>query len=126
DESGITEYVVCPDSSHTHFTLENGYVMSQDKQHILLFLSLVTETNETKKNTLFVNKLDRAIGHINEVFDGAVSVTAFGSTLVAVANANQIKADIQFTVGIALMLLLVLLIFFYRKFYIPIILLVPT
>ncbi|PZX48717.1 MMPL family transporter [Algoriphagus chordae] len=111
---------------NSDFILENGYLMSSDKQHILLFLSLATETNETKKNTLFVNELDRVIGHVNETFQGKVSVSAFGSTLVAVANANQIKRDVQFTVGIALFLLLLILIVFYRKLYIPIILFVPT
>ena len=106
------------------FVLDNGYVMSEDRKHILLFLSLTTETNETKKNALFVNELNRITSELNQSFQGKVSINAFGSTLVAVANANQIKKDIQFTVGIALTLLLLILIFFYRKFYIPIILFV--
>lgn len=111
---------------NSDFVMEDGYVMSEDREHILLFLSLATETNETKKNTLFVNELNRLTEHINQTFKDKVSVNAFGSTLVAVANASQIKKDIQFTVGIALLLLLLILIFFYRKFYIPIILFIPT
>lgn len=111
---------------NSDFILQNGFLMSMDKQHILLFITLGTETNETKKNTLFVNELNSIIGAINEQFRGKVTISSFGATLVAVANANQIKQDIQFTVGIALVLLLVILIVFYRKIYIPIILLVPT
>ena len=111
---------------NSDFIVENGYVMSEDKQHILLFLSLATETNETKKNTLFVQELNRMVNTVNQSFQDKIKVSAFGSTLVAVANANQIKTDIQFTVGIALTLLLLILIVFYRKFYIPIILFIPT
>lgn len=108
------------------FTIENGFVMSQDKNHILLFISPSTASNETKKNTLFVEKLNQITEQLNQTFKGKASISTFGSTLVAVANANQIKTDIKFTVGIALIVLLLILILFYRRFYIPIILFIPT
>ena len=108
------------------FIVESGFIMSQDKNHILLFLSPSTETNETKKNTLFVEKLNQITQHINQDFQNKATISTFGSTLIAVANANQIKNDIHFTVGIAIFVLLLILALFYRKFYIPIILFIPT
>ena len=50
----------------------------------------------------------------------------FGGALIAVANAKQIKRDIQLTVGIAVTILLLILILFYKNLSVPIILFIPT
>ena len=46
--------------------------------------------------------------------------------LISVANADQIQSDIKYTVTIALAVLLLIFILFYRKLLVPLILFIPT
>ena len=108
------------------FTLQNGFLVSKDHKHILLFITPALEANETSENTLFVKNLYDVNAKLNANFKGNVSSEYFGGTLIAVANANQIKSDIQLTISIALTILLLIFIVFYRKLTVPIILFIPT
>ena len=109
-----------------NFTLQNGFLVSKDEKHILLFITPALEANETAQNTVFVENLYATNASLNDSFTGKVSSEYFGGTLIAVANANQIKSDIQLTISIALTILLLIFILFYRKLTVPIILFVPT
>ncbi|RKN82410.1 MMPL family transporter [Ulvibacterium marinum] len=108
------------------FTLKDGFLLSEDRQNILLFITPIHASNQTSENEPFAKELYRIQKQLNLAFDSKVKSEYFGAPLIAVANAQQIKRDIQFTVGIALTLLLILLIFFYRKLTLPIILFLPT
>lgn len=108
------------------FTLQNGFLVSKDEQHILLFITPALGANETSENNQFVKNLYDTKTKLNNNFKDKVSAEYFGGTLIAVANANQIKNDIQLTVGIALTVLLLIFILFYKKLTVPIILFVPT
>jgi len=108
------------------FTLDNGFVMTKDKKKLLLFITSDISSSETEKNTLFVEKLKSIQENLNTQFKGKTSVTYFGSALIAVANANQIKSDIVLTTTIAMITLMLILILFYRKILIPIIIFLPT
>ncbi|WP_240475191.1 MMPL family transporter [Neotamlana sedimentorum] len=108
------------------FNLSNGYLLTADKKHILLFISPKLKSSETAQNAKLSENLYAIANTLNSSFKSKVSVDYFGGALVAVENAKQIKHDIQFTVSITLTILLVILIIFYRKLLLPIILFVPT
>lgn len=108
------------------FVLKEGFVMSKDEQNILLFISPNFPSSETKKNKGLADRLYAIQDELNTVFNLKVESEYFGAALIAVANAEQIKKDIQFTVGIALTVLIAIFIVFYRKLTIPIILFTPT
>ncbi|PWK20713.1 MMPL family transporter [Xanthomarina spongicola] len=108
------------------FTMQNGFLLSKDKKHILLFISPTHASSETSENALFAEQLYSLNSKLNQEFKGKVSSEYFGGALVAVANAKQIKKDIQLTVGIAITFLLLILIVFYRKLSVPLILFTPT
>ncbi|MEO6347118.1 MAG: MMPL family transporter [Aquaticitalea sp.] len=108
------------------FKLQDGFLVSTDEQHILLFITPSFKSSETSQNERFAEQLYKFQNGLNEEFKGAVKSELFGGTLIAVANARQIKQDIQLTVSIALIALLLLFVFFYRKWSIPLILMVPT
>ena len=110
----------------SEFTMQNGFIVSKDKNNILLFITPTFPSSETSKNALFSEQLYSLNVKLNVVFKDKVSSEYFGGALVAVANAKQIKKDIQLTVGIAIIILLLILILFYKKLSIPIILFVPT
>ena len=108
------------------FVLKDGFLISKDEKNILLFITPKFSSSETAENGKFAEQLYALQESLNKKYDEKVSSEYFGAVLIAVANAQQIKKDIQFTVGITFSLLILVFIFFYRKLYIPIILFVPT
>ncbi|TDE31727.1 glycerol acyltransferase [Flavobacterium ranwuense] len=108
------------------FQLENGFVMTKDKKKLLLFITPALPSSETEKNTFFVARLNAIKDHLNQQFKNKAGASYFGSTLIAVANANQIKSDIIMTTTVAMIALMLILILFYRKIYIPLIVFLPT
>ncbi|MFH6956057.1 1-acyl-sn-glycerol-3-phosphate acyltransferase [Flavobacterium aquidurense] len=108
------------------FTLNNGFVMTKDKKKLLLFITSNLPSSETEKNTIFANKLKSIQDNLNTKFKGKTSISYFGSALIAVANASQIKSDIILTTTIAMITLMLILILFYRKIFIPLIIFLPT
>lgn len=108
------------------FTLDNGFVMTKDKKKLLLFITSNLPSSETEKNTIFAEKLKSIQDNLNQKFKSKTSISYFGSALIAVANANQIKSDIILTITIAMITLMLILILFYRKIMIPLIIFLPT
>jgi predicted exporter len=108
------------------FQIRDGFLVSRDGQHLLLFVSPKYRSGETAKNEPLVNNLYRIRDQLDLEYNNKVSVQYFGGVIIGVENARQIKQDTRFTVGIALTLLLLLFIFFYRKIMLPVILFTPT
>ena len=108
------------------FTVKNGFLISKDQQHILLFISPLFPSSDTAANEPFATQLYTDIDQLNTIYTQKVQAESYGAVLVAVANAQQIKKDIQLTLSIALTVLLLILILFYRKLTIPLILFFPT
>ncbi len=108
------------------FELENGFLVSTDKEHLLLFITPKFPASETDANEIFVEQLYALQKVLNIQLEPNAHASYFGGVFIAVANAQQIKSDIQYTVGIALTILLLLFIFFYRKLTVPVILFIPT
>ncbi|TGV02227.1 1-acyl-sn-glycerol-3-phosphate acyltransferase [Flavivirga rizhaonensis] len=108
------------------FIFHNGFLISKDKNHVLLFITPTFGSSETAENAKFAEHLYKISNQLNNTFKNKAQSEYFGGVLIAVANAKQIKQDIQFTVGIAMSILLVILIVFYKKISIPVILFVPT
>jgi len=109
-----------------NFDIYNGFLMTADKKNILLFIKPKLPSNETDANTDFVKKLYKTANDLNIKYKDVASGEYYGSTVIAVANASQIKSDIQITVSIAMSVLLLILILFYKKITIPLILFLPT
>src|SRR5680860_93578 len=108
------------------FKLKNGFLLNEQEENILLFITPTFGSGETNKNLPFSEALYTVQEALNSKYGAKVSSEYFGAALSAVSNAKQIERDIKFTVGIALTLLIVLLILFYRKLILPLILFCPT
>lgn len=108
------------------FSLQNGFLLSKDQNHILLFITPTHKSSETSENAQFVEQLYTLQDQLNSEYAEHVSSEYFGAALIAVANAKQIKRDIQLTVTIAMSILLIILILFYKKISLPVILFIPT
>lgn len=108
------------------FTLRDGFLLSKDEKNLLIFITPSFPSSETSQNSVFAEKLNTIQKQLNTSFESRAYSEYFGAALIAVANAQQIKKDIQFTVGIALTMLMLIFIVFYRKLTIPLILFTPT
>lgn len=108
------------------FQVYNGFIITKDSSKLLLFINPKYAGSETEHNTIFINALNRIKEPINSTFYTRANLMYFGPSFVAVANAKQIKTDIQTTVLISMTLLMVILIIFYRKIQIPLIIFIPS
>ncbi|MCS3867105.1 1-acyl-sn-glycerol-3-phosphate acyltransferase [Chryseobacterium ginsenosidimutans] len=108
------------------FKLEDNYIVTKDGKNLLLFIEPKNKSNDTKNNETFINQLNEIKEGINKQFKGKTEISYFGSPVIAVANAQQIKKDIQNTVMISMTVLLILLIYYFRNFFTPIIVFLPT
>lgn len=108
------------------FRLENNYIVSRDGRHLLLFIDPAHKSSDTKDNEAFINALNDIKNKLNVQFKGKTELSYFGSPVIAVANAQQIKKDIRNTVIISMTALLVLLIYYFRNFFTPVIVFLPT
>lgn len=109
-----------------NFILYDGFIASKDSTQIILFVGPKYEGNETEKNKAFADALYTARDTLNTEFIDRAEISYFGSALVAVANADQIKSDIIKTIVISMSVLMILLVLFYRKIYIPLLVFIPT
>lgn len=108
------------------FILKDEFIITKDESTLLLFINPKLSGSETEKNTLFVDELNQIKSKFNEVNRGKVTLDYFGSSFIAVANAKQIKTDILTTILVSLGTLMLILIVFYRKLLIPVIIFIPT
>ena len=108
------------------FKISNGFLTTNDEQHILFFINPKYDGNDSEHNAAFVAGLDDLQDHLNAQYQGKVRVDFFGAPFISVSNASQIKTDILTTVLISLSALYLLLVFFYRSVYIPFIAFIPS
>ncbi|UOU99627.1 MMPL family transporter [Chryseobacterium daecheongense] len=108
------------------FKLEDNYIVTKDGKNLLLFIEPKNKSNDTKNNEAFVDQLNEIKDNINKQFKGKTELSYFGSPVIAVANAKQIKKDIQNTVLISMTVLFILLMYYFRNFFTPVIVFLPT
>jgi 1-acyl-sn-glycerol-3-phosphate acyltransferase len=98
------------------YEIYNGYMLSQDMKHLILFVSLAHPSNETSENGILISGIEAITDSLSKITP-EVKAEYFGGAAMAVANAGRIKKDITLTVSIAtIVLVLVISLFFRRKF----------
>ncbi|WP_413510949.1 1-acyl-sn-glycerol-3-phosphate acyltransferase [Myroides odoratus] len=108
------------------FQLIDGFLFNKEEDKLFLFIDPVYGGSDTAHNTAFIAYLNGVKEDLNREHTDKVTLDYFGASFVAVANATQIKSDIQTTVVYSVAVLMLLLITFYRRITIPLILFIPT
>ena len=98
-----------------NFELYDGYILTKDRKNLLMFIQPQNSAKETSLNMLMLEKLDTLIRSVSKFGSSAVTAEYFGGVAVAVGNASRIKKDVQLTVSIAVIVLLVFISWFFRK-----------
>ena len=100
--------------SESSFEIEEGYIFTRDKQYAVVMMTSSYGSMESANNTLLVNFIDSISQQTMRIFPD-VEIDITGSPVIAVDNANQIKADSRLAILIAVVLILTLLFFSFRS-----------
>ena len=110
----------------SEFTLYDGFLITKDSTKLLLFINPTLAGTETENNRRFVTQLYEIQNVLNQKYKETTNIDYFGSSLIAVANADRIKKDIITTILISMGTLMVILMLFYKRILIPIIIFIPS
>lgn len=108
----------------TKYEVYNDYIFSKEKQSVLVFITSAHAASETNKNAELASILQQSVDKIQ--LEKAVKITYFGSAIVAVSNAQQIKKDTYISITIAVVLILLLLVWFFRSVSSIVLLAIPV
>lgn len=97
-----------------NFHLYNERIFTQDNNNLLLFI-IPDHHNKMEDKEKLSKLIKDASQHAEASTDGRVKVMSYGSTLIEVANAQQIKKDIIITVSLALTALFGFLFIYFRS-----------
>ncbi len=109
-----------------NFELYENYVLTKDQKHLLLFITPAYAPNNTGKNVLLLEGLDKIEKELNENDFKNVSASYFGATAVSVGNALQLRKDTMLTQGITVLFIVIFLGIYFRKKRAPFIILIPV
>jgi 1-acyl-sn-glycerol-3-phosphate acyltransferase len=108
-----------------NYELYDNYIITKDHRHIILFLEPLNRASETKENGHLIDELEKLCSQLNLKYP-KIKLSFFGAHAVAVGNARQLQRDTMLTVTIMIVLLLVILLGFFKRKRIPFLILVPV
>ena len=108
-----------------NFEIYDNYIVTKDRRHLLVFVQPKYSSTETKNNAVLQRELDKVISSVAST-NPEILVSYFGGSVVAVGNATQLQRDTILTVSIMIVLLLVVLLSFFRKKRVPFLILLPV
>lgn len=128
DPIGITPYSLKRMQSlqfDDNFELENGYIFTKDKKHLLFFITPTPATSQTAKNAELLAQLDNII-LTNTAKNNKLHAEYFGGVAVAVGNAKQIKSDVILTLSITVIGLFLFISLFFRRIEVFFLIFIPV
>lgn len=93
----------------------NDYIFSKKGGNLLLFITSANNISETAKNKELVDYIDSSINYVQHKIGSQVRISYFGAAPVAVTNANRIKTDSYVSIIISVLLILALLLWFFKN-----------
>jgi 1-acyl-sn-glycerol-3-phosphate acyltransferase len=97
-----------------HQTPNDGYIFSPDGQKGMVFLTSPYGVSETANNRILLSMIEGVMEEVEQTFPN-IKVSCFGAPAIAVTNAEQIKKDSTLAISCAAILILILLVYFFRN-----------
>jgi 1-acyl-sn-glycerol-3-phosphate acyltransferase len=107
------------------FELYDGYILTKDHRHLMVFITPANPPTATKINAVFLQGLDSIIDSLQQQHPG-IHASYFGGTAVSAGNAQQLRQDTLLTQGITVVLLVVLIGLFFKKKRAPLLIMLPV
>lgn len=99
----------------SNFELYKNAIFTSDKKHLIFYIKPAFKSSDSKNNKRLIESLELMVEKIEKDNLLGVDVHYFGAPAVAYANAKQIKSDVILTVIIAVLTIVLLVAFFYRR-----------
>jgi 1-acyl-sn-glycerol-3-phosphate acyltransferase len=96
-----------------NYAINDGFVFNNKGECIVVVTSKYP-VSETANNKLLANGIYSAANRTVSEFQGKIKIMPFGAALISITNAEQLKSDSVFAISIALVLILALLLYFFR------------
>lgn len=109
-----------------NFELYDGYILTKNQQHLLLFITPAYPPGNTGKNQQLLNGIDAVADSLSNKVYNRVQAEYFGATAVSASNAAQLRKDTLFTQGITVIFLVLFIGFYFRKKRAPFLILLPV
>lgn len=91
-----------------------GYIFNKKGTEAMIAVSSNYPVSETNFNALLVKDIENAIAATKQNFNDEVSIDCIGAAIISITNAQQIKRDSFISTALALILILALLMYFFR------------
>lgn len=109
-----------------NYQIYQGYIVTNDYRNLLVFISPAQSARETLINKELLATLDEVSAAVSQEFEQEIQAEYFGAVAVAVDNATRIRKDVTATVTVAMIVLLTLIGFFFRRLHIFFLLVIPV
>lgn len=117
---------------NSQYTSYDGYLMSADLKSLFIFLTPSYASSDTYHNKNLIRQLEDILNSIEAdqrssggTGNSAIHISYFGAAAVAVTNAEQIKKDSAYSLIIALVLIILILMYYFRSIRSLLVLLLP-
>jgi len=107
-----------------NFDLNEGYIFTKNNKNLLFLITPSVASNEYAANKIFLSFLDSVIPVLEN--KNQVKIEYFGTAAVSLANSEQIKKDSIFTSILALIIIALILILYFRRILIIAFILLPV
>jgi 1-acyl-sn-glycerol-3-phosphate acyltransferase len=107
------------------YSIINGYIFTSDEKNLLLFIASANPVSETARNGQLLKGIDQHIANLESRYPG-IKAEYWGGIAIGVGNATQLKKDIALTLSIAILLIFLLLAWYFRNVWIPLIGFIPA
>jgi len=97
-----------------NFVVQDGVLFTADGEHCMAYFDVQGSASETARNARLAAVLDTAMSRTMQACPD-VRVSAVGAPLIAVTNASQIKHDSLLAMAVAVTLIILLLLWHYRR-----------
>ena len=97
-----------------NFSSLDGYMLTEDERMAFAFCHSPYGASETGRNTGLVQQLEALCREVNARYP-EVDVRLLGAPVIAVENASRIKQDSVIAIGLALVLIIAVLFYCFRK-----------
>lgn len=107
------------------YLMKDDYIFSKDGREGIITVDSKYPVSETAGNTRLIAAIDQAVREVVAQEDGIIAIEPFGSSYVSNTNYSQIMKDSILSVILAVVIILGLLIYYFRRLGSVIVILLP-
>lgn len=93
----------------------DSYFFDKTTNEALVIVTSKHPASETKNNAIVIRQISECADFVTQKFDNQIHISSFGASEIAQTNARQIKKDSFIAIGLSLVIIISLLLYYYRN-----------